>query len=144
MIIKFKDGQEIEFKQFGKIWLAESVIWEYMLLYSSDGLRQVKAKVAQWFAENAPKELSDRFEARLPLWREIKHLPFKDQIAYREGKTEAIAEYCLGDEIGHENGSPAVFRYVGYSLSFYGWCYCGQDYIWNYHHAVRLCFEEKK
>lgn len=140
MSINFKDGHKIKFSRYGKIWLAESVIWEKTKLNGSlDKLRELKAKITQWFEENAPEEIKDRFTARLPLWAEINKLPLKDQIAYREGKTNQIADYFLGDE----NHTRPVNCYVGCSIGHFGGVYCDADYDWSYTSAVRLCLEER-
>ena len=125
MKIKFKDGKEIEFKQFEKIWLAESVIWEKTELHRSlKELRELKAEIAQWFAENAPEELKDKFE---------------DKITYREGRTYQVTNYFLGDE---DRDAPIHCR-IGISD---GDCCSGyySGYAWDDSNAVRLCLEEKK
>ena len=140
MVIKFKDGKEIEFKQFGKIWLAESAICEKTQLNGSlDKLHELKAKITQWFEENAPEEIRERYNARLPLWGEISTLPFKDQIVYREGKIDQIAEYFLGDD---EEDTYPIYCAVGISF-VYGWFYCYTGSDWSSALAVRLCLEEK-
>lgn len=146
MKIKFKDGHEIEFKRFGKIWLAESVIWGDTNLYSLGELLELKKKIKRWFKENAPKEISDKFNARLPLWKEIHPLPFKDQVAYREGKTDQIADYFLGDEgdiypyccyVGNSNKVCRLF----YSGASDDW---DSSDDWDASDAIRLCLEEKE
>lgn len=140
MSINFKDGHKISFSRFGKIWLAESVIWEGTELHGSlDELRELKAKITQWFEENAPAEIEDRFTARLPMWAEIKALPFKDQLAYKEGRTDQIAEYFLGDE----DDTRPVSCDVGVSYHNFGWFYCVAHLDWSVPRAVRLCLEEK-
>lgn len=141
MKIKFRDGREIEFKKYGKIWLAESVIWEGTELHGSlDELRELKTKISRWFAENAPEKIHDRFKARLPLWSEIKALPFKDQIAYREGGTDKIVDYFLGDADHAHPVSGTVHLFEDY----FGWFYHFTIYDWSDTFAIRLCLEERK
>lgn len=140
MKIKFKNGKEIEFKQFGEVWLAESVIWEKTELHSSlVALRKLKAKVTRWFEENAPEEILTKYKVRLPLWEEIKPLPFKDQVAYKEGRTDQVADYLLGDE---------DCSYPLYCSHFAGSGRCGfyrdPDNYPNISYAIRLCLEELK
>lgn len=141
MIIKFRNGHKVKFKKFGKIWLADSVISEETELHGSlDDLRVLKAIVAEWFDKNAPKEIADKFTARLPMWREIKNLPFKDQIAYREDKTDQIADYFLGDEYYNRPVSCSA----GGSNDYFGALYCKTYRDWQSTGAVRLCLEEKE
>ena len=137
MIIKFKDGHKIEFKKFGNIWLAESVIWRNNDLLVEQ-LYKLEAKVAQWFEENAPRKATNKFKARLPLWAEIKHLPFKDQVAYAEYAKNEIVDYLLGDN-GY--GFP-LYCHVGRSLDGSVYCYTGGD--WDVTYSVRLCLEGKE
>ena len=137
MIIKFKGGNKIEFKQFGDIWLAESVIWRSTELQVKN-LYEVKAKVAEWFEKNAPKEAINKFKARLPLWKEIKDLPFKDQVAYEERNKSEITDYLLGDR---DEIFP-LYCHVGSSFDGSFYCYTGGD--WDISFAVRLCLEEKQ
>lgn len=139
MEIKFKDGHEIEFRKFGEIWLADSVIFkgdELRSLMEEFGL--AKAKINQWFDENAPEEIREKYNARLPLWEEIKDLPFKDQIAYAEGRTDTISDYMLGDG----DDTDTLICYAGYSYDC-GWLSCDIDYIYVGSCPVRLCLEEK-
>ena len=141
MNIKFKDGHEIEFKKIGEIWLAESVIWEETELHGSlDELRILKAKIAHWFEENAPEEIREEYNARLPFWGEIKALPFKDQVAYMEGRTNRIVDYFLGDE---DNDSP-IASCMHIDEDDRGRFYCFSNYDWSDKFAVRLCLEKKK
>lgn len=141
MIIKFKDGRKIEFKRFGEIWFAESAIWEGTELHGSlDELRELKTKIAGWFAENAPEEIRRKYNARLPLWSEVKPLPFKDQITYREGRTDKIVDYFLGDE----DHTRPVSSTVGLSEDYFGWFYRFSNYDWSDTFAIRLCLEEKE
>lgn len=140
MNVKFKDGKKIKFQKFGKIWLADSVILEETKLNGSvTELRELKAKVAEWFKENAPEDIREKYNVRFPLWKEFKALPFKDRFAYKEGRTDKIAEYFLGDE---DNTYP-VYCFVGGSNRF-GWFCCYADLGWSYKYAVRLCLEEKE
>lgn len=140
MKIKFKDGHEIEFKKFGNIWLAESVIMEGVgVCASHDDLRILKAHVAQWFKKNAPKEIREKYKASLPLSDEIDHLPLKDQLAYREGKTDEITDYFLGDETV-PFPVRCRMRYGNDDKSDYFYCLTG--YSWADPSAVRLCLEE--
>ena len=142
MNVKFKDGKEIKFKKFGEIWLAESVIWEDTALHGSvTELRELKARVAEWFKENAPEEIREEYNARLPFWGEIKALPFKDQVAYREGKTNHIVVYFLGDEEDYDY--PALCN-IGCSLKYGDWFCCYAHLTWSIAGAVRLCLEERK
>ena len=139
MEIKFKDGHKIEFKKFGNIWLADSVIFEVNELHSSmEELRLVKAKINQWFEESAPEEIREKYNARLPLWEEIKDLPFKDQIAYGYGRTDKISDYLLGDG----DDTDTLLCYVGYSYDC-GFLSCDIDYVYAGTRPVRLCLEEK-
>ena len=143
MIIKFKDGHKIEFKKYGNIWLADSVIWEDTKLNGSlDKLRKLKVKVSQWFNENAPDGILEKYNARLPLFNEVDNLPLKDRFAYKEGRPYQIADYFLGDE---EPVRP-VYSGVGdcdiYTGTFYRGGGEGRSY--SYIGAVRLCLEEKK
>lgn len=141
MKIKFNDGKEIKFKRFGKIWLAKNAIWDGTELDGSmEELRVLKAKVAEWFDKNASKKFAKRFTARLPLWKEVEHLPFKDQVAYGTKKTDRIAEYLLGDE---EYSRPVICR-VGLSRNGYGWLYCNAGGDCSYTGPIRLCLEEKQ
>lgn len=141
MQFQFLDGHLITFEKFGKIWLAESVIWEETSLTSSLGdLRDLKARVADWFKKCAPKEISDNFSARLPLWEEIKKLPFKDRIACREGRNDQIADYFLGDE---DYDRPVSCSVAG-SNDYFGALYCKTYRDWQSTGAVRLCLEERK
>lgn len=141
MIIKFKDGHKIKFKRYGEIWLSESVIWEDTNLHGSlEDLRVLKAVIAKWFAKNALEEFADRFTARLPMWGEIKNLPFQDQIAYKEGTINQVSVYLLGDE---SNDYPAYCN-IGHSDGAYGWFYCYAYLGWSGSSAVRLCLEDKK
>ena len=141
MIIKFRNGHKVKFKKFGKIWLADSVISEETELYGSmDDLRVLKAIVAEWFDKNAPKEIADKFTARLPLWKEIENLPFKDQIAYRKGKTDQIANYFLGDDYYDRPVSCSV----GGSHDYFGTLYRNAYRDCHSASAVRLCLEEKE
>ena len=140
MEIIFKDGNKIEFKKYGNIWLANNVIWEGTELYGSlDELRELKAKINQWFEENAPEEIRERYNVRPPLWVEISTLPFKDQVAFREGKIDQIAEYFLGDE----DDTRPVSCDVGVSYRNFGWFYCVAHLDWSVPRAIRLCLEEK-
>lgn len=140
MEIIFKDGKKIEFKQFGNIWLAESVIWEDTDIRGSiDKLRKLKVKVNKWFNKNAPKEIRDRFKVRLPLWNEIEPLPFKDRLAYKEGRTDQLTDYFLGDE----DHTHPIRCGVARSLNYYGWFYYQEGYEWAVTGTVRLCLEEK-
>lgn len=136
MEIIFKDGHEIEFKQYGNIWLAESVIWRNNDLMVGQ-LYKLKAEVAQWFEENAPRKATNKFKARLPLWDEIKRLPFKDQIAYAEYTKNEIVDYLIGDS---DDIFP-LYCHVGCSLDGSFYCYTGGD--WEITYSVRLCLEEK-
>ncbi len=141
MIVKFKDGHKIKFKKFGKIWLAESAILEGTELHGSlDELRELKTKIAGWFAENAPEELHRKYNARLPLWSEVKPLPFKDQIAYREGKIDQFAEYFLGDE----DSTRPFYCMVRLEKDGFGWLSCFAYFDWSFKLAVRLCLEERE
>lgn len=141
MVIKFKDGKEIEFKRFGNILLAESVIWEGTQLHGSlDKLRALKAKIAQWFDYNAPKKIREKYKARLPLWEEVRTLPLKDQLAYREGRDDQIADYFLGDE---DNIHPAICP-LAYFDNGYDSYYCYDDIGLSHSIAIRLCLEEGK
>lgn len=140
MVIRFKDGKEIEFKQFGDIWLAESVIMEETELHDSmDELAELEDDITRWFDENAPEEIREKYIARLPMWDEIAPLRFKDQVAYREGKTDRIADYLLGDG----DGACPVICDVGYTHPF-GW-YCRESGLdWDTTTAIRLCLGERK
>lgn len=140
MIIKFKDGHRIRFLRYGDIWLAESVIWEDTVLHASlEELRALKARITKWFGDNAPERIRDRFTVRLPLWNEIEYLPFKDQIAYKEGKISQITEYLLGDEY---RASPLVCN-LNSVYCPYSW-YCRDAYLeWAGPIAIRLCLEER-
>lgn len=139
MEIEFKDGHKIEFRKFANIWLADSVIFEVNELHSSmEELRLVKAKINQWFEESAPDEIREKYNARLPLWEEIKALPFKDQIAYAEGRTDKISDYLLGDG----DDTDTLLCYVGYSYDC-GFLSCDIDYVYAGTRPVRLCLEEK-
>lgn len=141
MEIIFKDGHKIEFKQFGNIWLAESVIWEETALnYGSlKELRKVKVETNKWFRKNAPEEIRKKYNARLPLLEEIIFLPFKDQLAYKEGRTDQVADYFVGDE----NGPVALRCGVAHSLGSRGRFYYREGFDWAITSAVRLCLEEK-
>lgn len=141
MKIKFKDGHEIEFEQSGKILLAESVIWEGTELHGSmDELRELKTKITGWFAENAPDEIREKYNARLPLQEEIQPLSFAEQLAYKEGKTDETADYFIGDE---DCAYPARCS-VGTSLDEYSWVYFYATRDWSGAGAIRLCLEERK
>lgn len=141
MKIEFKDGKEIEFKQFGKIWLAESAMWEETKLECSfDKLKELKAKVSKWFAKNAPTEILAKYGARLPMAEEIIRLPFKDQVAYAEGTDNRIADYLLGDE----DFPCPVYCDVGNPITNYGRIYCDFVKEWTNGYAVRLCLEERE
>lgn len=142
MKVTFKDGKEIEFRQFGNIWLADSVIWEKAKHHGTfDELHALKAEIDKWFEENAPEEILSKYRARLPLRAEIEPLDFKDQIAYSEGKTDHVADYFLGDETDKFPVSCGidVVKDV-YFARFY--CYTSHD--WSVTDAVRLCLEEKE
>ena len=139
MEIIFKDGHKIEFRKRGEIWLTKNVIWEDTDIRGSiDKLRELKAKIADWFEDNAPAEIFDRFEARLPLSNEIDLLAPKDQLAYKEGSTDQVADYFLGNE---ENSYPIICL-VADSYANYGWRR-KTGLGWSYKGAVRLCLEEK-
>ena len=139
MRIKFKDGREIEFRQFGNIWLAETVIWDETELHCSmKELCLVKAKVAEWFDKNAPDGIREKYNARLPLWNDIKRLPFKDQVAYEERNKSEITDYLIGDR---DEIFP-LYCHVGSSFDGSFYCYTGGD--WDISFAVRLCLEEKQ
>ena len=140
MTIKFKDGHEIEFKKHGRIWLAESVIWEGIRLNGSlDELRKLKDKTTQWFEENAPKRILRKYNARLPLWEEILPLVFKDRVAYREGRLDQVAYYLLGDE---EWSCPF---YCGYLTGNERWGFhSDSEDCQNVEYAIRLCLAKKK
>lgn len=142
MKIKFKDRKEIEFKKFGNMLLAESVIWEDTDLHGSlEELRKLKARVNAWFKRNAPKEICEKYKVRLPLWKEIKLLQFKDQIAYMEGETNQIINYFLGDE----DGSFPIYYSIGYMTRNNGryMSVCYSDWGVNGSQGVRLLLEEK-
>lgn len=141
MIVKFKDSHEIEFKQHGNKLLAESVIFEGTELHHSiDELRKLKAEVKRWFDENAPEEIRKEYDARLPMWEEIRPLTLKEQIAYGEDTADRTAEYLIGDE---ELSFPLC---CGVNLSS---DHCGgferdpDSYWWEDKYAVRLLLEEK-
>lgn len=141
MIIKFKDGHEIEFKKCGNIWLAESVIFERLRMRRSiEGLHKLKNEVTEWFEECAPTEIREKYNVRLPLWKDIEALPFKDQIAYAEGKTNRMAEYLLGDE----NDPFPAYCFAGRSGFHCGLFLCRSKDYWGNGRAIRLCLEEKK
>lgn len=140
MEIIFKDGHKIEFRKRGEIWLPKNVIWEETDLGGSlDALRELKAKIADWFEDNAPAEIFDRFKARLPLSEEIDLLAPKDKLAYKEGSTDQVVDYFLGNE---ENSSPIICL-VANSYVNYGWCRRSTGFGWSCKGAVRLCLEEK-
>ena len=139
MEIEFKDGHKIKFAKYGNIWLADSVIFEVNELHSFlEKMRLVKEKINQWFDESAPDEIREKYNARLPLWEEIKALPFKDQIAYAEGRTDRISDYMLGDGDDDET----TLSYAGYSYDC-GFLSCDIDYVYAGTRPVRLCLEEK-
>ena len=141
MKIKFKDGKEIEFRKFGNIWFADSVILENTKLNGSlDELRFLKVKINKWFEENAPREIRGKYKVSLPLWEEIRPLTFKDQLAYREGKTTQAANYFLGDE----DRLHPILCGVGVSTDDCGWFCCVDGYAWSRPGAFRLCLEESK
>jgi len=140
MIIKFKDGHEIEFEQSEKIWLSKSVIWEDTKLNGSmDELRELKSKIAHWFSENAPEEMRARFTARLPLQNEIKLLSIREGLAYKEGSDEQSDDYFLGDE----NSPYPVRCHVGISIDEYSWFFFYATRGNSGKGDVRLCLEEK-
>lgn len=140
MKIKFKDGHKIEFNKYGNIWFADSVIWEKIQLYDSlDDLRELKAKIDQWFEKNAPDEIREKYNARLPLWREILTLPFKYKIVYRKGKKNQIADYFLGDE---EDRTHPIYFTAGY-YNGDSWFTANDFDFLSYEVAVRLCLEER-
>lgn len=139
MEIEFKDGHKIKFAKYGNIWLADSVIWEINKLHSPmEELRLVKEKINQWFEENAPQEIHKKYNVRLPLWEEIKALPFNGKMAYGEGRTDIISDYMLGDG----DDTDTLLCYVGYSYDC-GFLSCDIDYVYAGTRPVRLCLEEK-
>ena len=141
MVIKFKDGHEIEFRQYGNIWLAESVIWEDTALHNGSlkELRKLKAEIHKWFRKNAPEEIRGKYNARLPMRKEIESLPFKEQLAYKDGRNDLIADYFIGDEDGPVAFRCGAARFVGH----FGWFSYRKCYDWAITSAVCLCLEEK-
>ena len=140
MKINFKDGHKIEFKKFDRMWLSESVIWESTELHGSlEELRKLKAKIADWLDKCAPDEIRNKFIVRLPVRNDIKMLPLKDQIAYREWTNNKIVDYFLGDE---DHDSP-IASCMHIDEDDRGRFYCFSNYDWSDKFAVRLCLEEK-
>lgn len=140
MTIEFEDGRKIEFKKFDGMWLSESVIWEKTTLRNLLDLRELKAKIAQWFDDNAPEDVKGKYEARLPMWNEIEPLSFKDQVAYGEGETNLVVEYFLGDE----NHPFPVCCCIGYHYGDNEGFRCYIDSHLKPCHAIRICLEERK